>query len=286
WRTGDLAGAGEAANAYLASGQEGALGYVIAAEALAALGRPGEARRLAGRALERADVPLDRLFAGIPRSGVWPVDPNDPGEPAAVLFPAAPGPRRVTPRRPTTAVFSGEGRQRLPGPGEGSRSGASAAASVGTAGGRPVGGMPGSSAESGPGAGALGPGLWDSGGHVPESAAPDPLAEIEDARLALAAGRTDEAAIRLAIALRLAPALAPAVLDATGGAAGPAFELLRGDAFRLVGHELEARRAYAAAAAIVERAAAAVLSAAGGSAVDAAAGATGQTEDGRQLESG
>ena len=42
------------------------LGLVIAAEAQAALGRPGEARRLAGRALDAADGSLDPLFAGMP----------------------------------------------------------------------------------------------------------------------------------------------------------------------------------------------------------------------------
>src|SRR5437868_1333336 len=55
WRTGDIAGAGEAAAAWLESHPDDILGLVIAAEAQAALGRPAEARRLAGRALERAD---------------------------------------------------------------------------------------------------------------------------------------------------------------------------------------------------------------------------------------
>ena len=41
---------------------------MIAAEAVAELGRPGEARRLAARALARIDGPLDPLFAGMPRS--------------------------------------------------------------------------------------------------------------------------------------------------------------------------------------------------------------------------
>ena len=87
WRTGDLAGAGEAATVYLEGGGASALGYVIAAEAMSGLGRPGEAKRLAGHALERLDAPLDVLFAGMSRSGVWPMDPADPGEPVAALFP-------------------------------------------------------------------------------------------------------------------------------------------------------------------------------------------------------
>ncbi|OGO55411.1 MAG: hypothetical protein A2V85_16120 [Chloroflexi bacterium RBG_16_72_14] len=72
WRTGDLAGAGEAAGTLLERGHEDVLALVIAAEAIAHEGRPGEARRLAGRALALLDGPLDSLFAGIPRSGVWP----------------------------------------------------------------------------------------------------------------------------------------------------------------------------------------------------------------------
>jgi tetratricopeptide (TPR) repeat protein len=83
WRTGDLAGAGEAANALLGRGREDPLALVIAAEAVAALGRPGEARRLAGRALEAVDGPLDPIFAGMPRSLIWPGDTAPRGGPGA-----------------------------------------------------------------------------------------------------------------------------------------------------------------------------------------------------------
>ncbi len=74
WRTGDLAGAGEAAHAALERGIEAPLAYLITAESIAALGRPSEARRLAGRALERAGGSLDALFAGMPRASIWPAD--------------------------------------------------------------------------------------------------------------------------------------------------------------------------------------------------------------------
>jgi hypothetical protein len=91
WRTGDLAGAGEAANALLARDRSDTLALVIAAESVAALGRPGEARRIAARALDGAAGSLDPLFAGIPRSLVWPSEPaagdaearDEPGEPIA-----------------------------------------------------------------------------------------------------------------------------------------------------------------------------------------------------------
>ena len=84
WRTGDLAGAGEAANALLARDRDDPLALVIAAESVSALGRPGEARRLADRALEGIDGPLEPLFAGIPRSLVWPADPVEEPSPATV----------------------------------------------------------------------------------------------------------------------------------------------------------------------------------------------------------
>jgi hypothetical protein len=97
WRTGDLAGAGEAANALLARGRGDTLALVIAAESVAAQGRPGEARRLAGRALEGPRESLDTMFAGIPRSLIWPAEadvvpqpgtPDDAGEPMAPRIPS------------------------------------------------------------------------------------------------------------------------------------------------------------------------------------------------------
>ena len=83
WRTGDLAGAGEAARAALAREIQDPLAYVIAAEAIAAMGRPAEAKRLAGHALEGMDVTLDTLFAGMPRSAIWPGDPEPEVAPLA-----------------------------------------------------------------------------------------------------------------------------------------------------------------------------------------------------------
>ncbi len=75
WRTGDLAGAGEAAGALLAHGREDGLALIIGAESVAALGRPGEARRMANRALAVTIGPLDAIFAGMPRNAIWPEDP-------------------------------------------------------------------------------------------------------------------------------------------------------------------------------------------------------------------
>ena len=86
WRTGDTTGAGEAAAAFLAVNPDDVLALVVAAEAQAELGRPGEARRLAGRAMERADGSLDPIFAGMRRSSIWPADAGSAVGPVGVLF--------------------------------------------------------------------------------------------------------------------------------------------------------------------------------------------------------
>ena len=83
WRTADLAGAGEAAGTLLAHGSEDAMALLIAAESVAALGRPGEARRLARRAVAVAGRPLDTLFAGMPRNAIWPEDRMPSGDDGA-----------------------------------------------------------------------------------------------------------------------------------------------------------------------------------------------------------
>ncbi len=216
WRTDDLPGAGEAAAAYLATGREDVLALIIAAEATVALGRPNEARRLASRALERGDLPLETLFAGIARSAVWPVDPTIAAQAPATLFGAG------GPAHPVGAAR------------------AAAPASPGLPDGQ-VSGGPGTSGQT----------LWTSTAGAPDpvpARLPDPALELDAARADLVAGRIDAAAVRLAVALRFGPALAPAVLDVAAGHAGPAMDLVRGDAYRLVGHERDARVAYAAAA--------------------------------------
>ena len=93
-------------------------------------------------------------------------------------------------------------------------------------------------------------GFWgpDGADDMAVHAQPDPARELEAARAALVAGAFEDATLRFGLALRLAPALAPAVLEATDGVATPAINVVRGDAYRLVGLEIEARRAYAAAA--------------------------------------
>ena len=215
WRTGDLTGAGEAAQAHLAAGGDSIVALVIAAEATAAVGRPGEARRLAGRALERSDAPLDRIFGGMPRSLIWPADPSDANQPTGMLFPQ-------------------DGVD-----GNGAGDGAAAIADPDVLAPEPA---------------PTGPGFWDTDDQL-AGAMSDPAAELEAAAAALTAGHRAGVAVRLAIILRLAPDLAQGVLEAI--AKSPSLsselELVRGDAYRLAGHEEDAQRAYAAAAAALAR---------------------------------
>ena len=125
WRTGDLAGAGEAANAAIGRGVEAPLAFVIAAEAAAALGRPAEARRLAGRARQGVGGgSLESLFAGMPRSTTWPPDPVPDADQLATADAVS-----IMPSRPRRS-HPGQGR---PGPDAGP---ASAAAAEAFAGGR------------------------------------------------------------------------------------------------------------------------------------------------------
>jgi hypothetical protein len=224
WRTGDLAGAGEAAHAYFEAGGEAPLADLIAAEAAMAMGQPGEARKLARRALEGLTVPLDAVFAGQARSEVWPHDPAEPAQPTGTLFsPAAAG--------ASSSGRIGAPRDAQPGFGPELRDDAGESSPASTA--------PPSDAELRPERT-----IWEAG----PAPSPDVAAELDAARAALAANDPAAAAIRLAIVLRLSPALAPAVLDLIGPLPGPDFDLLRGDALRLVGHEGAAERAFAAAA--------------------------------------
>lgn len=202
WRTGDLGGAGEVANAYLATGRRHPLGQVIAAEAVAALGRPAEARRLAATVIAASGTELDALFAGMPRSLIWPGETPPAADP-----PAAGPPAPAAPTRPEGIPVGG-----------------------------PLAGRPGD------------PPVTDG--------LPPAVDVLEDARRAAAQHDLEGAAVRLAVVLRLDPALAQAVLDAAPPGSSPALDVIRGDAYRVLGRERDAHEAYAAAlrAAAVARA--------------------------------
>jgi len=219
WRTGDMAGAGEAAAAYMESHPDDVVALVIAAEAQADLGRPSEARRLASRALELASGSLDPVFAGMPRSQVWPVDPDSAAVPAGVLFDELhPGPL------PTT----------------GSGTGAFGSASDGVH--EPL--EPGV-----PAAIVGGQSLWgDEDEPSPPAEALDSSTLFHAGRVAVEAGRVDDAAAALILAMRASPSLGPAVLDLLAGRGESLLVLVRGDAQRIVGREAEALRDHATAA--------------------------------------
>ena len=228
WRTGDVTGAGEAAAAYLEVVPDDIVALVIAAEAQADLGRPAEARRLAGRAMDRADGSLDPVFAGMKRSAIWPVEPGSDAGPVGVLFDELhPGPI------PSGAAFDRRASDR--------RSSAAEAATH-----PPL-------DPAIPAAIDHGPGLWDLQPVDPNgTGAPIRVADADTlfhgARVALDRGQTAAAATGLILALRSAPRLAPAVLDMLSGRAEPILVLVRGDAQRIVGREAEAMRDHASAA--------------------------------------
>ena len=229
WRTGDLAGAGEAVGAWLEGHPDDILGLVIGAEAQAALGRPGEARRLAARALQSAAGSLDPIVAGMQRSPIWPIDSGAAAEAAGVLFDDLhPSPHVVHPRAPDTESS---------GPLDG-------AAEVGA-------GLHPPFDPSVPASFGGGPSLWGddaSGIDAARDDAFEPAALFHGARGALDAGRVAEAATGLILALRSSPALAPATLDLLAGRGEPILQLVRGDAQRIVGREMDAMRDHAAAA--------------------------------------
>ncbi|MFI5262034.1 MAG: hypothetical protein ACHQZR_05735 [Candidatus Limnocylindrales bacterium] len=85
WRGGDVAAAGEAAQAHLDQGGDRLLAQVVAVEALSAAGRHRDARRLAQQVLGRADVDgpaLEAVFAGHVPSSAWPT-PASAAQPTA-----------------------------------------------------------------------------------------------------------------------------------------------------------------------------------------------------------
>ena len=229
WRTGDVSGAGEAARPWLDGHPDDILGLVIAAEAQAALGRPGEARRLAGRAIERADGSLDPIFAGMPRSPIWPHEPGTASGPVGVLFDDLhPSPLAV--QRLATARANGRAGAPDGSTGDGPRD------------------------PFEPGVPAIlagGPSLWGDDATGLDAALVDgldPTTLFHRARVALDGGRAADAATGLILALRVSPGLAPAILDLLAGRSESILTLVRGDAERIVGRELEANRDHAAAA--------------------------------------
>ena len=209
WRTGDLLGAGEAANAALREEDGAVVALVIAAEAASAVGRPSEARRMANRVLAGAPAMVDRIFAGMPRSSVWPGDAAEPPPTAPTLFDREPD---LPPRADGYAPRSDDrvAAERVKEP--------STAAPV------MLGFWDGEADDRARGDAA--PGCGGRAGCGPD-------------RVGGRRARSGGAPLRAA--LRVAPALAPAVLEATEGARSAGLSMVRGDAYRLAGHETSRR---------------------------------------------
>jgi tetratricopeptide (TPR) repeat protein len=272
WRTGDVAGAGEVAAVVLGDGDDGPLlALVVAAEAALLRGRPTEARRYAGKALAAAGSDVDAVFAGMPRGPVWPVDRLALSQPAPTLFDGpdhrrgGPSPGSTTVRPPDDHLGIVDGTTPDPsgaGP-EGTLADGSADAEH-PATPEPVSIALWASLEAEPPSAIEAP-IGDADAPAydappteallpepvrPAGAAGDaelPLADesLARGRDALAAHDLDTAAAQLGLALRLAPDLAPEVLDVIDDRRDPRLAFVRGDAYRLVGREADARDAYA-----------------------------------------
>jgi hypothetical protein len=250
WRTGDAAGAADAAEAHLDAGGSDDIALCIAAEAAAAEGRAADARVLMDQLPASDAAALDHLFAGMPRRAFWPAGPVDRSDLDELRQGAAARgalPRRGAPTRPLMADAAPKANavppadaadapialRAIPGPRE----------VLEAAGGEP-------------GAAAAPPPTIRAEGR-PRTAERrikgqlDPVSELARAREDLGS-KPERAFLRLALILRHDPTLAPMVLEALHLRREPAAALLRGDAQRLLGRHLEAEAAFDAAAESLE----------------------------------
>lgn len=243
WRTGDITGAGEVASTVLGDGDDGPLiTLVVAAEAALARGRPTEARRYSTKAMEAAAGRIDDVFAGMPRGPVWPTDATTLHLPPPTLF-DVPAVAHADPGgdegSPTTGVVTSD---------------ALAMTDPDTI-------ELWDTPESGslPEPAPLEPAAWEPATdaptaieHAPSGPEPEPDVDVDsggDAFLAgadaLDRGDITGASMQLALALRLSPGLASDVLEVIDGRTDRELAFVRGDAYRLVGRELDARLAFA-----------------------------------------
>lgn len=265
WRTGEGPAAADAALAHLEAGGSDDVAVCIAAEAMAAEGRPAEARMLMDRLPASDATTLDALFAGMPRRAFWPAGPVDRSDIDEL--------RRETDAR---AAAGRRGGIRAPsgGPAEAPADVYQPPAPAVTASGQagsPLGAPP-TDRRSVPGPRevleATAAGAWGAGGrpattHVGATGRPsrgherrvkgqmDPAAELAKAREELSA-KPERAILRLSLVLRHDPTFAPAVLDILHLRREPTAALVRGDAQRLLGRHMEAEAAFDAAAESLE----------------------------------
>lgn len=226
WRGGELEAAAAAAIDHLAAGGSRPIARVIAAEAAAAAGRPTEARAHVDALGAIETEALEHLFGGMPRRAFWPSAPSAPIGPPATMF-----------------ELDRAGRSEGPPP-----------AARPTEGGGPPGGPRAAS-----GADLETIGIWGDdepglGGRREVGSRRQPLTAAEElarAREEVASGdpgARDRGLTRLALVLRLDPGLAADVLSSVAPLREASAQLIRGDACRLLGRQLEAESAFAAAA--------------------------------------
>jgi hypothetical protein len=257
WRTGDTAGAADAALTHIEAGGGDDVALCIAAEAAAAEGRASEARALMDRLPAADAATLDALFAGMPRRAFWPAGPVDRSDldelrrggdqrgAERLSGPSGPPP---TPRAPRAVADTAAGDETSPEirsvPGPRAVIEATSGAEWDAAAARPIGqeGQP-----------AVERGSVDLPIHQGRrlKGQLDPQTEIVRARAELES-RTERACLRLALVLRHDPTFAPAVLELLRLRREPMAALVRGDAQRLLGRHLEAEAAFDAAAESLE----------------------------------
>lgn len=254
WRTGDAAGAAEAAFMHVEAGGSDDVALCIAAEAAASEGRATEARALMDRLPAADAATLDALFAGMPRRAFWPAGPVDRSDLDEL-------------RSGTGQAGKGAGIRAAPAPTAPGSAEAAAGAALTFAEDPNVRSVPGPRAVIEATSGAE----WEAARASEESAAEagrmqadlpihagrrrkgelDPAAEMARARAELES-RPERALLRLALILRHDPTFAPAVLELLRLRREPAAALVRGDAQRLLGRHLEAEAAFDAAAESLE----------------------------------
>ena len=235
WRSGDLGGAAESARIHRASGGDEPMAALIVAEELGHSDNGQEAAKHAEGVYRRVGPALELYFAGEARSSLWPaaddgwmdVHAAQPGRWGLLVG----GSETIapTPRTWTAAPLEQSGAEPT--------TDAAAFASTGAISGR--------------------------GGVVQPGGQTTTAAIVMSGRLAgeqldivdqnLSEGATGAAAERLGVLLRLDPALAPVILSAADKALVQAqpdspgiatIHLVRGDAYRILGHETESAAAY------------------------------------------
>ena len=261
WRTGEGPAAADAALAHLEAGGSDDVAVCIAAEAMAAEGRPAEARMLMDRLPASDATTLDALFAGMPRRAFWPAGPVDRSDIDEL--------RRETDARAAAGRRGGIRPQSgiSDAPTEAYQPPAAAAGTASGQAGSPLGAPP-IDRRSVPGPRevleATAADAWGAGGRPATASAGatgrpsrgyerrvkgqmDPAAELARAREELSA-KPERAILRLSLVLRHDPTFAPAVLDILHLRREPTAALVRGDAQRLLGRHMEAEAAFDAAA--------------------------------------